>query len=75
MQVKANVKAMGELSEEGVWIEIPNKEDQDTYNKDTNGDKIKVIVLNDAICCEPMKTYGMETTAVTRGIMNPLIEL
>ncbi|NOQ47611.1 MAG: hypothetical protein GQ576_00425 [Methanococcoides sp.] len=73
MNVKANIKQESEQAEEGIWIEIPNKYDQDTYNRDTKGDEIKVIVLNNALCGEPMKTFGMETVAITRGKMNPLI--
>jgi hypothetical protein len=75
MKVKANIKQEFEQAEEGIWIEIPNKEDQITYSQDTEGDEIKVIVLNNALCCEPMETYGMHTVAVTRGKMNPLIVL
>ena len=58
---------------EGLWGKLATKEDKEIYDRDTQGDKITVFIMNQALVSGP--TWGVRIQITTQHGSRPSVDM
>ena len=56
---------------EGIWVAFISQEDRALYDGNTNGETLRAVLLNHAVCFFPNPTWGRVITGKTKGSNRP----